>query len=450
MTSDPTSSRRGLVKFAFALGVAAPLVAATGCGGDDKSPPSRGRSGPLSTSGKRLSAQTFGAVGDGVTDDTRALTAAVHAVSRAGGGQVLLSGSVAGYVLQTLTLPSGVGLVCLEGHATLLKLGASARWLQSASGATNVTLAGLTLLSRGLVQASVIKVGLKSRGLLVDSCELHGDVARAIGIDCGPGSNDIVIHKTSLDAFSTCVRLNASGENISVDACTMTAWTDRAITVRGTATAAPRGVSLTHNTIGPNAPGGRSRQAIAFSSDHGVPFQDVHVKANHVTGPGIDDKDPSGAGSADLISLHQCRNFEVRDNVVTGSGEVGITVAQGSRDGIVAGNTCTMNDTAGIAIGSSTSAGVRSIVVENNTCADNGQNYGGSAIGDWAYSGITVFEADDITVRQNTLTTTKGKQRFGLSVIGGSQVRVANDNKIRGPVEKGVLRRRSVAGVHGP
>ena len=52
-----------------------------------------------STSGKQVDASNYGAVGDGVTDDTRSLTAAVRAVSDAGGGQVVLSSAAAGYVL---------------------------------------------------------------------------------------------------------------------------------------------------------------------------------------------------------------------------------------------------------------------------------------------------------------------------------------------------------------
>ena len=454
MSEGQTPTRRGLLKAGAALG-AFSLLGVAGCGGDDEPGPSGAPGGAApkepSTSGKQVDASNYGAVGDGVTDDTRSLTAAVRAVSDAGGGQVVLSSAAAGYVLDTLTLPSGVGLICTDGQATILKAGASSLWLQSENSASDVTLSGLILQARGLVQTAVIQARPDTQRMLVEHCALFGgEVSPSIGVECAPGSADLTIKDTSFENFRTCVRVNRAKERISVADCTMNAWTDRGITVRGTTSGAPRGVSITGNTIGPNAPGGVSRQAIAFSNDHGQPFLDVHVRSNKVTGPGIDDKDPSGAGSADLISLHQCRDFEVRDNVVTGSGEVGITVSQGSRDGIIAGNTCRLNDTAGIAIGSSISVGVSTIIVEDNTCTDNGQNYGGSAIGDWAYAGITVFEAEDITVRQNTLTTTTGKQRFGLTVIGGSKVVVAKDNRISGPVQEGVLRRRSVAGVPGP
>ena len=180
------------------------------------------------------------------------------------------------------------------------------------------------------------------------------------------------------------------------------------------------------------------------------PFVDVHVRGNKVTGAGIDDKDPSGAGSADLISLHQCRDFEVRDNVVTGSGEVGITVSQGSRDGVIAGNTCTMNDTAGIAIGSSDLRRCQHHHRGRQHVHRQRPELRGSAIGDWAYAGITVFGAEDVTVRRNTLTTTTGKQRFGLSVIGGSTDPGREGQPDQRPGREGVLHRRSVAGVPGP
>ena len=455
MTDGRAPTRRGLIKAGAALG-AVSLLGVAGCGKDDDRPsPSEATGGAAptlpSTSGKRVDASSYGAVGDGVTDDTQSLTAAVRAVSDAGGGQVVLSSAADGYLLRALTLPSGVGLVCTDGQATLLKMEASSLWLQSENSANDVTLSNLILQSRGLVQTSVIQARPGTRRMLVDHCALSGgEVNPAIGVECAPGSADLTIKDTSFENFHTCVRVNLAQERVSVADCTMTDWTDRGITVRGTTAGAPRGVFITGNTIGPNAPGGISRQAIAFSNDHGQPLVDVHVRGNKVTGAGIDDKDPSGAGSADLISLHQCRDFEVRDNVVTGSGEVGITVSQGSRDGIIAGNTCTMNDTAGIAIGSSISVGVGSIIVEDNTCTDNGQNYGGSAIGNWAYAGITVFGAEDVTLRRNKLSTTTGKQRFGLTVIGGSDVRVAKDNRISGPVEKRVLHKSSIAGARGP
>ena len=443
-----------MIKAGAALG-AVSLLGVAGCGNDDDRPsPSEATGGAAptlpSTSGKQVDASSYGALGDGVSDDTRALTAAVRAVSDAGGGQVVLSSAAAGYVLSTLTLPSGVGLICTDGQATLLKSGASAHWLRSADSASDVTLSGLILQSRGLVQTSVIQARLGTRRMLVDNCALFGaETNPSIGMECAPDSADLTIRDTSFENFRTCVRVNQAKERISVADCTMTAWTEQGITVRGTTSGAPRGVSLTGNTIGPNAPGGITRHAIAFSNNHGQPFLDVLVSGNKVTGPGIDDKHPSRAGTSDLITLHQCRDFEVRDNVVTGSGEVGITVSQGSRDGVIAGNTCTKNDTAGITIGSSDSVGVGTIIVEDNTCTDNGQNYGRSTVGTWAFAGITVFGADDITVRRNTLTTTTGKQRFGLSVIGGSGVRVAKDNRISGPVQKAVLHRRSVARVPG-
>ncbi len=142
--------------------------------------------------------------------------------------------------------------------------------------------------------------------------QFRGDLSnQAIGFECSPRTRNVTIRGSILQDFRTCIRINQCDSSITVDSCTMRGWSDRAITVRGTAAAAPTGVWITRNTIGPNAPGGISRQAIAFSNDHGQPFFDVHVNNNTVTGAGVDDKDPSGAGSADLVSLHQCRDFEV-------------------------------------------------------------------------------------------------------------------------------------------
>ena len=412
------------------------LLGVAGCGGDDapKRPTASGGAAPTvpSTSGKQVDASSSGAVGDGVTADTQALTDAVRAVSDAGGGQVVLSSTAEGYLLRALTLPSGVGLVCTDGQATLMKMEASSLWLQSANSASDVTLSGLILQSRGLVQTAVIQARPGTRRMLVDHCALSGgDVDPAIGVECAPGSADLTIRDTSFENFHTCIRVNRSKERISVTDCTMTDWTDRGITVRGTTDGAPSGVSITGNTIGPNAPGGISRQAIAFSNDQGQPFVDVHVRSNRVTGSGVDDKHPSGAGSADLISLHHCRDFEVRDNVVSGSGEVGITISQGSSNGTVTHNTVTDCDTCGIDIGSRAGDEVSGVSVSDNVLRDNGRDYGGTVKGTLALAGVTVVNARSIVVERNIIRSTRGSQPYGVSVVGGREIAV-RDNDISG------------------
>ncbi len=117
MTLPPTS-RRTLVKGAVGLAGAVSLLALAGCGGDSgRKKPSTGDTVPAIPPGKHVDADAYGAVGDGVTDDTGALTEAVQAAQDDGGGLVVLRSDVTGYALQSLVIPSGVGLVCLDGQA---------------------------------------------------------------------------------------------------------------------------------------------------------------------------------------------------------------------------------------------------------------------------------------------------------------------------------------------
>ncbi len=450
MTLPPTS-RRTLVKGAVGLAGAVSLLALAGCGGGSgRKKPSTGDTVPAIPPGKHVDADAYGAVGDGVTDDTGALTKAVQAAQDNGGGLVVLRSDVTGYALQSLVIPSGVGLVCLDGQARLLKLGEGGHWLQTAEEAVGVAFKGLILETGGLVRTAAIQADTAANGVLIEACEFRGDLSnQAIGFECSPRTRNVTIRGSILQDFRTCIRINQCDSTITVDSCTMRGWSDRAITVRGTAAAAPTGVWITKNTIEPNAPGGISRQAIAFSNDHGKRFEDVHVNGNTVTGAGVDDKDPSRAGSADLVSLHQCEGFEVKNNVVTGSGEVGITISQGSNHGVVSGNTCKGNDTGGITIGSASSSDVSDIVVEGNTCVNNGRDYGGEPGADWAKSGIIVYEADRVTVRGNTLTTSAGGgQQYAVSVTGGTKV-VVKGNKVTG-TGKGILRRAARGRELGP
>jgi polygalacturonase len=65
-----------------------------------------------------LNARHYGAVGDGITDDTIAIQAALDAAATAGGGVVYLPAAT--YVVSNLTLDTNVTL-CGAGWATVLQ-----------------------------------------------------------------------------------------------------------------------------------------------------------------------------------------------------------------------------------------------------------------------------------------------------------------------------------------
>lgn len=103
-------------------------------------------------------AQTYGAKGDGVTNDYAAITAAIAAAYAAGGGIVWLPPTGAAYLINTgLQLPAGVTLLGarsrnFEGStATIAQWAANGTWIQS----TDTTNSAVSVIGHGVTIAGI-------------------------------------------------------------------------------------------------------------------------------------------------------------------------------------------------------------------------------------------------------------------------------------------------------
>ncbi|MEM9654987.1 MAG: right-handed parallel beta-helix repeat-containing protein [Actinomycetota bacterium] len=88
-----------------------------------------------------------------------------------------------------------------------------------------------------------------------------------------------------------------------------------------------------------------------------------HLRVNRVTAP-------NGA-SGDLIAVRGTDGFLLENNVFRHSGEVGITITAGSRNGVVRNNEVSYTDTTGIVVGNGNTIRVTNIDVYGNTLFQN-------------------------------------------------------------------------------
>jgi len=88
----------------------------------------------IDNGGQVFNVKAFGAKGDGVTDDTEAIQAAINAAG--GGGDVFVPYTSSGYLCGSLTLPAGVQIVFSEGAKLIAPSSLSTSWIQT-TGSTS-------------------------------------------------------------------------------------------------------------------------------------------------------------------------------------------------------------------------------------------------------------------------------------------------------------------------
>jgi len=375
-----------------------------------------------------------GALGDGTTDDSAALADTITRAA-AGHGSVWLSPGKTYLVTALINFPAGSRV---EGGGTIKLSGAARATGLRFTGPTAMT--GITVDFQQVPTSYGLQIQSPAAGSEIVGCSFlngNGPTVTAVGVKIEAKA---LIDRCSFSNIATPVQVTGATAGVRISRSTFSDWTMRGIYVLGSATGSASDIRVEFNTLYPPNPlagDAQPRQPICFQGNDSMLFTDVHVVGNTVTGTGTS-HDPSAAqlatnpptqyGTADLISLHQCRGFEVSNNICTDSGDVGITVAFQCSLGSVTGNVCLRNDSTGICIGSSSSTYTRNISVSGNTCCDNGQNRAADGPG-WASNGINLNTCGHITLSGNTCGDDQSTktQQYGIAIsnaVGGIAIGV--------------------------
>lgn len=310
-----------------------------------------------------------GVVSDGTTNDLTALSSLMTEVSNAGGGTILMRGvTVLG---AALAVPANVELRGLPG-AVLKKTGSHSYAVTLAAGAT---IRDVTVDTNGSVTSGGVNV-LGSGARIIGGAITGTMPGAAFAVKVADATTDVTISGVTFTTVGG-VRLGASTRT-RIERCDFSNY-DRAVFAVSTASAGTTGLTVEDCYFHDHDPNATDRQPLSLQTGGGW-HRDVRILRNRLYGNGQPHHRTAAGvimaqltGTADMISLHGCSGFQVLGNWVQDGGEVGITIAKGSRRGTIDDNQMIGNNTVGIAAGASASSTCEDITIgPGNRYINNG------------------------------------------------------------------------------
>lgn len=370
--------------------------------------------------------RSFGARGDGETDDSEAI---LHAIGKAESRDtqepsiVWFPYTSTGYNSQQLSLPSGVGLYG-DRKVVLRKVGATTATFITAAGA-DVKIADLTLDANGRTETRMIQMMPGATRAAILGCHLidSGHRGALCGVEVVDDVADTSIDNNTFEGVDTGVCVIRGPRRCRIRDNQIVSWKTRGIYVAGDSGSASSDLVISGNHIFGNVNSGGTRHPIQIVGVDSMPHRRIKVTLNTVIGSDKSWTQAADPGTADQISLHRCVDFEVTGNVSMYGGDMGMTISQQCARGVVANNILTRNDVGALALGSDEATYVRDITVTGNIAMNNGQN----RVGDRAShsrTGFYIRNAQRIVVTGNLFGDDQAvsTQQYAMSIWSSRDV----------------------------
>lgn len=423
-----------------------------------------------------FNAMDYSAQGDGVTDDTAAIQAALTACGAAVGGRVdlppgtyLISSSLnissnthlRGWGIGSTTILVDSGAALGEGILQNENYG-----LGSSAGDVNIEISGLTIDNNQEVPASGSARGVWFKNVTdsvirdVEVIDAHKESVRVYGLGTGESSNILIERVISKKDSSWLYWNNAAGIAVTSYASDSTNSADDAVKVFDIAVRDCFVNSCTQGVQVFNAQRVTIEGCHLENCDHrgvniGPTSLDISAVGNTVLESGGTGIHSANRNKRITIVGNTCRDT-LRDPSTVGQEGQGIKAYWGCEDLTITGNTCEGNYSDGIAVEGLGEA-INNFTICGNTCNDNGRDgvrlYGGVLAGtggtvsdgtvvgntctDNANSGVYVGTDNASYIVSNTLIDgnfLKGNSQYGVEVNYGDNIRIGVNHLVSNTV----------------
>jgi hypothetical protein len=374
---------------------------------------------------------SYGATGDGVTDDTTAIQAAIDYVNNSGGVCYVPEGT---FIASVLTLKSGVTLMGAGKNITILKQkdGSNQDFIHnSANTDTFYGIKNLTVDGNYTEQSAGAGIVFCGDDVIIDNCEIKN--CEMYGVLLCDGNrhniaNCYIHHNTNIGLFVGSA--DTAIYDVSIFANKIEYNDSHGILIGNTSTTIAQRVHVTNcwlNNNGANDGGGGGVWAVDGSSN--VIISGCTVYNN----------------DGDNIGIAGCVGYTVVNNNTFGAdgpswdpANSGIAISAASIYGIVKGNRCYSNSACGIIIRGQSIG----LLVALNYCYNNSQHGAGE------FSGIQVDtiapdtdSGDGIIIEANMCFDDQATklQAYGIKIDTNADSVICKNNMVVGNLTAGIL-----------
>lgn len=366
----------------------------------------------------------YGAVGDGVTDDTTAIQDAVSSNSLV----IVPAGTYR--TTSAITVPDGVTIVGDEG-ASFTSTTTPTNGFAIFQSGSNCTFLGLNFTGTSIDEAGYCAIETTGESnIVIERCDTTGGLGEAFVLQQGNNVKVMNCHLFQTNRWSIFI---ADMDDVVIENCIcdgsvnydgiklntfvygdpVTNYNSNRITIKGN-------TCRNNNRDGIDCVGGQDTVLIHGNICNGNTLNGIEVKlnagsSNTVQRAMIKDNACTSNG-AHGVRLDDVLRSEVIDNMISDNGDFGITVDNNCEQIKVGGNQCYRNTSSGIRVqGDVTLGNCQDIDITNNKCVDNGNG---------VESGIDIGSyVDNIMVRGNDCyQLITDRQDWGIDIIGNTNI----------------------------